>query len=332
MSSLKNINFVPDSAITIKGNYRTFRISYESLGLPSCAKIWYNVDLNISKPISFGSSQSDCNSLYPNALFRSIYNTSNGILSFDMLMTLNGLANIKFQINNFVETITVTTQATVSSLICQRPELGIENRASDFLNPTVIAKSKMFSLIGTTTLNCDSDLQNTKQWYLYEIDPVIGNVIKTISLANNPSSNNAELFMESSSLIYGTYKFVYQVSMYGGASSFVEQIDTYVKIEPTGIAIFPFSGGMKQKTIGVGQSVELDPGRYSYDFDGLLNGTQLTYRFFCRIVIDGLAQEFPSSSYNSFVDLKQIQDGTVSVNMSTLTTCFNTSSIQKIML
>ena len=315
-----------DTSISQKGNYRTFKIAYKSLGLPSCGKVWYTVGINSSTPVVYGSSQSDCSLLHPNIAFKGTYSTNNNILSFDMLMTLNGLAKINFQIKNYIESIKITTNVTVSNVDCLIPQLDIENRAANFLNPTKILRSKTFSVVSVTTLTCDFNLKNSKQWYLYEIDPAKGTVVKSISLANNPSANNAELLIKSNSLQYATYRFVYQVSMYGSTSSFVQQIDTYIKIEPTGIAIFPFSGGMKQKTIGVGQMIELDPGKYSYDFDGLLNGTQLKYRFFCRIVIDGLAQEFPSSSYNRLVDLKQIQDGTFSINMPTHKKCFNSPS------
>ena len=151
---------------------------------------------------------------------------------------------------------------------------------------------------------------------------------KKMSLANVLSAFSAEIFIPSKYLSYGTYMFIYQVNMNGMAASFVETVNTYVRIVPTGIAIFPFSGGIKEITIGSGQSIDLDPGKYSYDFDGIFTGTQLTYRFFCRIVANGLPQDFPSDSYNNFLDLKQLQDGNYnksSLQISFLNSCFNTT-------
>ena len=326
---MKNINFEQDSTVSKIGDNRTFKITYESLGLPSCAKVWYTVGSNTSGIVTYGSSPVDCVSLFPSIPFADTYNSNNGILTFEMTMIQDGLVFLNFYIKNEFESILKTTNVTVSSVSCSRPVLNIENRASDFLKPMEIAKSKMFSLIGSTALNCDSDLQNRKQWSLYEIDSVYGSNIRKISLENNPSFYSSELFIKGNSLAYGTYKFVYQVNMFGGESSFVEEIETFIKIKPTGIAIFPFSGGMKQITIGVGQSIDLDPGKYSYDLDEMFTGYQLSYRFFCRVVIDDLPQTFPSISYNKFVDLKQIKEGTVKTNMSTTNTCFNQTSLYK---
>jgi hypothetical protein len=326
ISSLKNINFIQDSTVSQKDTSRTFRIAYESLGLPSCSKVWYSIASNTSRIIAFGSSKEDCAYFYPNIPFESIYDLNNGILTFQMKMLQDGLAFVNFHIKNDIESLFKTTNVTISSIACRRPELNIENRVSDFLKPREIAKSKIFSLIGTTTLNCDSDLKNTKKWFVYRIDPVLGSSIQKINLDNNPSVYSSELFIPSNTFSYGTYKFIYQVNMLGGNSSFIEEIETFIRIIPTGISIFPFSGGMKQITIGVGQSIDLDPGKYSYDFDEIFAGYQLNYRFFCRVVIDDMPQNFPSSSYNNFVDLKQIKEGSVNVNMSINNTCFNKTS------
>ena len=78
---------------------------------------------------------------------------------------------------------------------------------------------------------------------------------------------------------------------------------------------------MKEITVGMGQSIDLDPGRYSYDIDGLLTGKKLTYKYYCRLVIDGLPQQFQSDSYNNYLDLKQIKDR----NLANVTCLTNTS-------
>ena len=224
-------------------------------------------------------------------------------------------------IHNDLESIKIETNATVSSLSCQRPELNILNRAEDFFNPTIIPRSKYFSLVGQIILQCDHTLSNTKQWFLNKINPSTGKMNAKVSLANIASALNAEIFIPSNFLDYGTYEFVYQVNMNDDAGPFVETINTFVKIVPTGMAIFPFSGGIKQITIGIAQSIELDPGRYSYDFDGIFNGTQLSYRFFCRIMVNGLPLDFPSDSHNSYLDLRQLKDN--AFEMNTTKTCFN---------
>lgn len=81
---------------------------------------------------------------------------------------------------------------------------------------------------------------------------------------------------------------------------------------------------MEEITVGSGQSIELDPGRYSYDFDELLTGNQLSYKFFCRLTIDGLPQEFPTDSSNNYVDLQSLINGVVPITSNNL--CFNYSN------
>ena len=70
--------------------------------------------------------------------------------------------------------------------------------------------------------------------------------------------------------------------MDGEVNTFVNSVDTFIKIVPSGMAIFPFSGGIKEVSIGIGQSIDIDPGRYSFDFDGILVGSELTYKYFFK--------------------------------------------------
>ncbi len=43
------------------------------------------------------------------------------------------------------------------------------------------------------------------------------------------------------------------------ANAFTNSVDTFVRIVPSGMAIFTFSGGIKEITIGMGQPIDLDP-------------------------------------------------------------------------
>ena len=70
----------------------------------------------------------------------------------------------------------------------------------------------------------------------------------------------------------------------------------------------------------MGQPIDLDPGKYSYDYDALLMGTQLTYKFFCRMIIDGEPKEFPSDFYQHNIDLQEMKDKNFSIHLNS---CFN---------
>ena len=180
-------------------------------------------------------------------------------------MSLSGLVNINFMIKNTLESLNLTTTVTVSNLNCQRPILNIKNLASDFLNPLIFQRSKMFSVVSITKLDCAPTLINKKQWVIYEVNATNGSVIqltntkrvnnktvliftmKTINLTTIVSSIGAEIYIPSNFLPYGTYKFVYQVTM--NDDLFVDSIETYIRIVPTGISINPFSGSMKEITV-----------------------------------------------------------------------------------
>ena len=323
MSSFKNVYFVQDNSISQKENNRTLTLAYDSLGEPSCSVVWLSVGLNSNKPFSFGTNAAYCSASFGSIPFIGVYNKTNNSLSFSVEMSFIGLGTINILMKNDIESIKLTTSVTISNLICNRPVLEIVNRASSFLDPRVIFRSKSFSVVSKTSLNCSVTLNNEKKWNVFEINANTGLKIKPVNLTIIISVVSAELFIPSNYLDYGTYLFVYQVLMDGDASSFINSIDTYVRITPTGVAVFPFSGGIKEITIGNGQPIELDPGRYSYDLDNILMGTDLTYKFHCRIVVDGLPQKFPSDSYNNYLDLQQIKNLNLPIQV-----CFRSTGIK----
>ncbi len=241
-----------------------------------------------------------------------------------------GLLKLNFFIKNDIESLKLSTTVTVSNSNCKRPILNIKNRASDFLKPIIYKRSTDFSVIGITTLDCEITLKNTKEWLVYEINLFTGLTIRTVNISDIISSFSAEIYIPSNFLEYGTYQFIYQVSMDGDSNIFMDSIDSFIRIVPSGMAIFLFSGGIKEISIGVGQSIELNPGRYSYDFDSKLAGTQLNYKYYCRLIIDGEPKEFPSDYYQHYVDLEQIQHKNISIKTIQSNICFNSSGNKKI--
>jgi hypothetical protein len=323
VSSFKNIEFVEDNSISFKGNNRTISLMFDSLGEPSCAIVWLTVSSNSTKPVAYGSNASYCFSSYSSIPFISVYSKINNKLNFSMTMSITGLATVHFLIKNDLESLKLTTTVTVSNLKCKRPTLNIQNRANNFLKPTITKRSMQFSVIGITTLDCEITLKNIKEWFLYEINPLTGSYTKTVDKRDIISSFSSEIYIPSNFLDNGTYQFIYQVTMDCAEGSFMDSVDSFIRIVPSGMAIFPFSGGIKEISIGRGQSIDLDPGRYSYDFDGLLVGTELTYKYYCRMIIDGEPKEFPSDYYQHSVDLQHIKDSNISIKTIQKNICFN---------
>jgi hypothetical protein len=323
ISSFKNIRFTKDNSISQKGYHRTISLTFDSLGEPSCALVWLTVGFNYTKAVVYGTNASFCSNLFTSASFMGVYNKTNTSISFDMIMSINGLATVNFLIKNNFESLKLTTTVTVSNLNCKRPALDIQNRATNFFDPLVIKRSKRFSVIGITKLDCEVTLKNTKKWLVYEINPLTGLNIKVVNITGIISSFSSEIYISSNFLEYGSYRFIYQVTMDGVAKSFTDSVESFIKIVPSGVAIFPFSGGIKEISIGIGQSIDLDPGKYSYDFDNLLSGTELTYKYFCRMIVEGEPKEFPSDYYQQWVDLQQIKDSNISIQTIQSNICFN---------
>ncbi len=325
VSCFKNIEFVKDRSISFKGNNRTISLIFESLGEPSCAIIWLTIGSNSTKSVSYGTSATYCSKLYSSIPFVSVYSKMNNQFIFNMTMPITGLATINFLIKNDLESLKLTTTVTVSNLKCKRPAVNIQNRASNFLKPNMIKRSMQFSVVGITTLDCEITLKNKKEWFINEINPLTGSYTKTVNIRDIISSFSAEIYIPSNFLEYGTYQFIYQVTMDGVEGSFMDSVDSFIRMVPSGMAIFPFPGGMKEISIGRGQSIDLNPGRYSYDFDGLLVGTQLTYKYFCRMIIDGEPKEFPSDYYMNLIDLQQIKNSNISIKTIQKNICFSSS-------
>jgi hypothetical protein len=322
VSSFKNINFVKDDSISKPSSNRLILLSFDSLGEASCALVWLSTVSNSNRPFTYGTSAAYCLLSFSNKPFAGSYNITRNTVNFNMLMSLTGLVYINFLIKNDLESLKLTTTITVSNLNCKRPIVDIQNRAGNILNPKLIKRSNGFSVVGITTIDCEIKLKSIKQWLVFEVNSKTGLKNRTVNTSDIISSFSAEIHIPSNFLDYGIYRFTYQVSMDDDANAFTNSVDTFIRIVPLGMAIFPFSGGIKAITIGMGQPIDLDPGKYSYDYDALLMGTQLTYKFFCRMIIDGEPKEFPGDFYQHNIDLQEIKDKNFSIQLNS---CFNNS-------
>jgi hypothetical protein len=131
-SAMKNINFIKNSSISKKLENRKFSIKYDSLGEPSCAKVWFSVGKNVTKPVTYGTNKTICNNTHPFIPYSGPYVSQNNTFNFTMLMFIEGLVIVNVSIKSNMESIELVTTATVSNRICDRPKLEIINRAKNF--------------------------------------------------------------------------------------------------------------------------------------------------------------------------------------------------------
>ena len=71
----------------------------------------------------------------------------------------------------------------------------------------------------------------------------------------------------------------------------------------------------------------LEPGRYSFDQDGLVVSSSLKYKFYCQLVDSGMGKGFPMAALRDRIDLLSFKLGMRrDFVMSTDSTCFESVS------
>ena len=229
---------------------------------------------------------------------------------------------VNLNIANYFSSLTFSTNIVVSNAFCFNPILSITNRSSLFYSPTIYNRSNLFFIETTTVINCTDNLNNTKTWFIYKTDPLSGARGAQVKLTNNPTVNYAEIVIQPNSLSYGLYRFLYQVSMSGpNTVAFMNQIDTYIKIIPSGIVVSAFNNGLNEIRRGLSQNIVLDPVTNSYDLDNLISTSALNFKFYCQILDDGIARGFSYLTLHTKIDLLMFKKNPSLSN--SIFSCFN---------
>lgn len=161
--------------------------------------------------------------------------------------------------------------------------MDIEKQTTISTAPSIF-RSKFVYLYGTNL--CMSILVLVKKWYLYQINSNDFTVIQTVDLSTNPTNLQNQLVIFPNKLDYGLFKTVFEVQSADEFSTniFVESIETYFRIIPTGLAVFSLANGVSNLEIGYEQSIDLEPDRFSFDFDKLATINLLKFTYYCKIV------------------------------------------------
>jgi hypothetical protein len=209
--------------------------------------------------------------------------------------------------------------------------LDIQFKAESYLKPIIIKRNEILSLIGITSISCNSVLSNEKKWIIYEINERNGLDINKIELFNNPTINYAELVIQPKTLSYGLYRFVYTVTMTLNANSilFSSQVSTYVKIEPSGLILSTLSlsqglyGGTIEISRGQQQPITFNPYLNSYDIDSLLVITTLNFKYSCQLIDSNVEKGFPQiPGTNATIFMDEIK---MNASLQIYEKCFNST-------
>lgn len=197
-------------------------------------------------------------------------------------------------------------------------------------DPMIIERSDFIKFKAFTSYDCTQNFTAKSYWRIFKIDEL--SLMETlVNQVENPSLVLPQLKLKSQTLEYGLYKFVYTVviqmdigHLVGYSNVSKTTFDHYVKIIPSGIAVFALENGNNYISIGKSQSFILNPFLYSYDIDFLVETNSLDFKFYCFVYDSG--KSYPEN--HDYFDLRNTTDlhEFKLSKSSDNTSCFNTAS------
>ncbi len=182
------------------------------------------------------------------------------------------------------------------------------------LNPQNILRSKLFSLNTATYFSCNSSYEIKFKWSL---NLIVNSTFSKIDLSSNPTWQMTSIVIQAYTLNYGIYAFNFQTNVTIDSVFLTNNITTYVKITPTGLAVYGLKNGVSGLLIGTQQSFSLNPVLYSLDLDYLIQSTNLQYKFYCIPIFKG-------SNSTPNIDLFTYKNNSL-LQMTLNATCFQSN-------
>jgi hypothetical protein len=157
-------------------------------------------------------------------------------------------------------------------------------------------RSKLAAFKTITKIDCDTESFGlTRYWSVIDLQ-----TNETLIL-DNPTVRTAELVFTGNNLDYGDYRLIYEVtvSFNNDADRVKNTVDSFITVIPSGFVMLALPNGITSMTIGTSQVLTLRPGNFSYDLDAILNPVSMSFRFYCRVSINGFVNK------NFSTELKQ---------------------------
>ena len=200
--------------------------------------------------------------------------------------------------------------------LCNKPQVSFEQRYKAE-SPLQIVRSSLLTLKTLTVIDCDTtSFRQIRSWTLNKLNADY-TIERTISLSNNPTSTSGELVFVGNTLEYGLFQIIYSVDvLYNLNDKVSNTVDTFIQVFPTGFIVATLPGGINRVRIGSSQKLTLNPIRYSYDLDELMLPTSMQFKFYCRVVQNGIY------SNNFTIDLMTYKTN-LTLPMSSVDDCFD---------
>ena len=169
----------------------------------------------------------------------------------------------------------------------------------------------MLILSSEFVFDCNISYTMKSNWYINKSSS------QTLTY-RNPSFESTQLVIQSNTLEYGLYEFVFQVkftNMYTNETLSASD-QTFIQIITSGLVVSAFKNGVSSIFIGSNQSLYLKPVAYSFDYDRLASIDSLNFEFYCQTInLNSYV------SYQSLISLLSYKNSPV-LTMNSNKTCF----------
>ncbi|CAF3607443.1 unnamed protein product [Adineta steineri] len=284
---------ISDKNIVVAPNVpKSFIALYQNFSAISCLYIQYS-----DKVIQCYGDSTSCSSLpsdFPSTLSScplpiQSFTYDNGSVSFTKSFNKTSAWLYAYAWNRMssISSKAYLSFPLTSSGSCTLPQIQFDLYNPVISWPRTIQRSQAFSVSTTTTLNCSTSLNNTKQWGIYLCNVNTQVCTRTTALiqlvSQLASAKTSEIYLQAQALPTGTYLFNYTVSM-SSAPGFISSAYTYITIIRSAIQVNLLANGTSVITNGVTQSLLFQPGVYSVDPDSTyFDPTTWTFAYYCRV-------------------------------------------------
>lgn len=283
MKAVRNVAVTDNGTPTPANQLKNFAITFDEAGTSTCV----NIDYGDGSAEMYGDSATCSGSQYSGS--SSYISTFTGN-NFQANHAYSSMNTYEVRITAFNEYSTSNTSLShvVSTVDCAQPTINIKYKTVLFWEPTKVERKSPVHVIGSTTINCGSILENIKQWTVESVDPDYGTESSSIDISTISSRLKAELDLPAFFLNVGLYKVSYVLEMKADAfannETFKSVAYTYIRVIPSKLVGNIFPGGMTKIERGINRMLKIDPASNTYDPDVPAGSPQVSQINTCRLL------------------------------------------------
>ena len=266
MDPAVNMSISDGGVVTRAYDYKNFTVSFDAIGPEMCLAVDNGIDSQLFLYGYDAACQAD------NAKWTSgIHINTTLINPFELSYQYTSEATYHMTVTGYNQFWTTSADFyfAVSSIDCQKPNIGVKNRHPYFNAPFPLKKKLRNRIVGITDIACPNTLQNNKLWTCDAWDSINDVSLGSVDLSSLSSSIKSELSIPPLFLPLGLYRCRYKVTMVSDiqGDGFSSESDTFIKVEPSDLVVQVFAGGVTLVTAGPSAEFTISPRSFSKDPD-----------------------------------------------------------------